>query len=125
LANIKQALTKEKPALLFLLKLLILLCLVKTIFLIYNYSFFGDWGNQPFAMASKVVAWSIYYDAVMACMVALPMLIATLLKPLQQFLPAETLATVFTMDICYINCSPVFFELCGYFLLSFSSPKSR
>lgn len=107
MANIKQALTKEKPALLFLLKLLILLCLVKTIFLIYNYSFFGDWGNQPFAMASKVVAWSIYYDAVMACMVALPMLIATLLKPLQQFL--LWISVILIVALFFLNCVDIFY----------------
>ncbi len=68
----KQLVAKEKKALLFLLKLLLLLCLLKCIFFVYNYNLSGGWAIEGFANAWQIVKWSLLYDALILAMVNLP-----------------------------------------------------
>lgn len=70
---------REGTALIFLLKLLILLCLVKTIFLFYNYQINNGWEIRTGEEAVNIIKWSFYYDLVCIALVTLPFFLASLL----------------------------------------------
>jgi len=107
LANFKQVINKEKPALIILLKLLILLCLIKTIFFIYNYNLYKGWGISSFSQVLKVLLWSLYYDIVLTCIVALPAILATFLRPISKLLLWITITAAVLMLL--LNCVDIFY----------------
>lgn len=74
LSQISTAFSKEKPALIFLLKLVLLLTLLKTIFFLYN---FGETG-RPAGSGEfvKILKWSFYYDLIFSSICLLPFFMA-------------------------------------------------
>ena len=71
---LKNIAADEKPALLFFLKLLILGCLLKSIFFIYNYGIAGGWSVDA-ADVIKIAKWSLLYDAFSIAVILAPLLI--------------------------------------------------
>lgn len=81
LFGLKKVIFKEEPALSFLLKLLILLCLVKCIFYFYNSNDHSSFGITSFSSVLPILSWSFYYDTVTICILLLPFFIVLFLPP--------------------------------------------
>jgi phosphoglycerol transferase MdoB-like AlkP superfamily enzyme len=62
LLQLKNSYGKNKSAMVFLLKLLILLGLLKLIFFFYNHTISNGWELEGFNNVLKIVGWSIFYD---------------------------------------------------------------
>src|SRR6186713_1788914 len=70
----KSTAAKEKISLLFLLKLLILGTLLKTIFFIYNFKIAEGWEIYNFRDAIKIFKWSVLYDLFCISIILVPLL---------------------------------------------------
>ncbi|MDB5201809.1 MAG: hypothetical protein JWQ27_1218 [Ferruginibacter sp.] len=95
LANLK----REKPALLFLLKLLILLCLFKSIFFFYNAAAAGGWKITSMNDFFKVIGWSFCYDILILAIINFPFFLLLLVLP-SRWMAAKTywfLAAIFVI----------------------------
>jgi phosphoglycerol transferase MdoB-like AlkP superfamily enzyme len=107
----KKAIAGERTALIFLLKLLILLCLVKTIFLFYNYQTNNGWQIKTWKEAGKILLWSVYYDLVCIALVSVPFFLATLL-PVKNKLLFNTTAWIsisLTVFAYILNIADIFY----------------
>ncbi len=93
----KQQGFKQHSALQFLLKLLLLLCLLKTIFFVYNYSLGNGWAIHNFQQAWKVGKWSLLYDVFTILIINIPLLLLLMIagKKLQRPAPSLLVAVVF------------------------------
>ncbi len=91
---------KEKPALLFFLKLLILLCGIKCIFFFYNANIADGWAISDVAGGLAVIKWSLFYDLFSVVLINLPLVLLLLLLPvryLQKKQVYSTLVWLFTL----------------------------
>ena len=73
--SLKASIAKEKTALLFLSKLLILLCCLKCVFFLYNYQIANGWSVQGITNILLIIKWSLLYDAVCVALANLPLFI--------------------------------------------------
>lgn len=89
---------KEKPALLFLLKLLLLLTALKCIFFFYNYELANGWQINSFKEFLKLSGWSLLYDfaSISIINVLLLLLIVLAKKILKKQLPKVIIILLFT-----------------------------
>ncbi|RYY45841.1 MAG: LTA synthase family protein [Chitinophagaceae bacterium] len=76
---LKKIIAREYPAVQLLLKLLILLWLVKTIFFLYNYRLSNGWEISNAKTLFAVLGWALYYDLLCTALVLLPFFLALLL----------------------------------------------
>ena len=74
LLSLKIIATKEKPALLFLLKLLILGCVLKCIFFFYNYNISNGWSIHKPTDIWPILKWSLLYDFFSISLINAPLL---------------------------------------------------
>jgi phosphoglycerol transferase MdoB-like AlkP superfamily enzyme len=98
---IKSTAAKEKISLLFLLKLLILGCLLKCAYFFYNYKAAEGWNIHSFPDVLKIISWSLLYDAFSISIIIIP-LFAVLFaggKKIKKKLPQCLVATLFTIAI--------------------------
>ena len=110
----KQLVAKEKAALLFLIKLLVLLCLLKTIFFVYNYSLTGGWALQGFKNDVRIIGWSLLYDALVIALINFPLFLLLLIfgKALKNLFLKKSLAWLFAVANAFVlllNCIDIFY----------------
>lgn len=112
--QLKNSLTKNKSLLLFLLKLLILLGLLKLIFFFYNSQISNDWELEGIGNMAQIIQWSLFYDILCICAVNilffLIMMIAGRLshnKYFQNILPLP-FAMLNTLMLA-LNCIDIFY----------------
>ena len=110
----KQLVAKEKKALLFLLKLLLLLCLLKCIFFVHNYNLSGGWAIEGSVNALQIIKWSLLYDVLILAMVNLPFYVLLLVfgekikyKSMQVLLAAVFAAV--NAFVLLLNCIDIFY----------------
>ena len=72
MAPLKQLVVNEKKALFFLIKLLLLLCVIKSIFFVYNYRLTGGWALQGYQNVFQIIGWSLLYDTFIVALINLP-----------------------------------------------------
>lgn len=96
--SLKTSIGKEKTALLFLVKLLILLCCLKCVFFFYNYRISSGWSVQGIANILLLIKWSLIYDLVCIALVNLPLFIFFLVagKLLRSRFIKVSIITIFT-----------------------------
>ncbi|RYF90683.1 MAG: LTA synthase family protein [Chitinophagaceae bacterium] len=110
----KQLAVTEKKALLFLLKLLLLLCLLKCIFFAYNYSLTGGWSLNNYQNITAIIGWSLLYDAVTLAAVNLPyfiLLLAFNKRNVNRFAQSAMAAAFATINafVVALNCIDIFY----------------
>jgi phosphoglycerol transferase MdoB-like AlkP superfamily enzyme len=110
----KSTAAKEKISLLFLLKLLILGCLLKCVFFFYNYKVAEGWKVDSFRDAGKIIKWSLLYDAFCISLIILPLLAVLFAggKYLQNRLVTGVFTTLFTIAITvfiFLNTLDIFY----------------
>ncbi|RYD74420.1 MAG: alkaline phosphatase family protein, partial [Sphingobacteriales bacterium] len=110
LMHLNKAIASEKKGLFLLLKLLILLCLVKTFFLIYNNLGGNGWSIHEYKDALPIISWSLYYDACMISLVSLPFFIALLISNNRSILKlAAIISAGLTTLMLLLNIADVFY----------------
>lgn len=77
----KTTAVKEKAALVFLLKLLLLMCVLKCIFFLYNYNAAGGWDVRNFKNILLIIKWSLLYDVLIIAITNVPLFIFLLIAP--------------------------------------------
>ena len=106
----KKAISNEQPALIFLLKLLLLLCLVKSFFFIYNYKYNHGWDIHSTGEAIRVLGWSVYYDTVTVAIITLPFFLLTHFTVKKWLLiPAAWLSASLVILCFLLNLSDIFY----------------
>jgi phosphoglycerol transferase MdoB-like AlkP superfamily enzyme len=105
---------KEKTALFFFLKLLILGCLLKCIFFFYNYNVSGGWGITGWKNIGCLWFWGLVYDLFCLSSILLPFFaaIAGGGKYLQQQFVRATVAILFSSAITFfifLNTVDIFY----------------
>ena len=95
---LKNNVAKETAGLLFILKLLFLMCLIKSIFFFYNYNISNGWSLNS-GNVWPVILWSLLYDAFILCLVNAPLFIFLILpgKVLRSNIFAKGLAIITAM----------------------------
>lgn len=109
--GLKKMIRNEKPALSFLLKLLILLCLVKCIFYFYNSTDHSSFGITSLSALLPVMGWSLYYDAITISVLLLPFLIVLFL-PNRFSVLFKTLAVITSFMLSFmllLNMTDIFY----------------
>lgn len=111
---LKNTASKEKPAWIFLLKLLILGSLLKCIFFFYNYRIFNGWSITDLADGWLILKWSLLYDSLIIAMVNLPLTIILFVagKFLQYRLVNLFIKSLFTLlntFIIFLNSIDIFY----------------
>ncbi len=114
LVPFKKLVAQEKKALLFLLKLLLLLCLLKCIFFVYNYNLTGGWAIEGFANALQIIKWSLLYDLLIVGLINLPLYLLLLVfgKKMQHNSIRVLLAAGFAAVNAFmllLNCIDIFY----------------
>lgn len=108
---------KEKPALLFFLKLLILLCAIKCIFFSYNYSIADGWLLNKATDLLPVLQWSFLYDTFTIVLINLPFLL--LLTVTGNLLANKKIKTFIVAFFTLINTICLFLNTMDIFYFRF------
>ncbi len=108
--HLNKAIESEKKALLLLLKLLILLCLIKTFFLIYNYSSNKGWNIDNYKEVLAIGGWALYYDAAMISLVSLPFFLVQIITKNNIVLKiAAGMSVTLTTIMLLLNIADIFY----------------
>ena len=104
---------RQQPAFIFLLKLLILLCLLKCIFFFYNNGVTGGWQIESSVNVVHILLWSLLYDTLIIVLINLPFFLLLLLKPFPKSRPLLLLiaaATALINSFCILlNSIDIFY----------------
>lgn len=114
LFHLKNTVKKETTALLFLSKLLILLCILKCAFFAYNYRVAGGWSINNANGLWRILEWSLLYDASCLVLIFLPFLLisAAAGKFLQNRFAGSAIAILFTLPltlVIFLNTVDIFY----------------
>jgi Sulfatase len=110
----KLSTANEKPALIFLLKLLILASVLKCIFFFHNYVISGGWFIDSGNDLSLILRWSFLYDTLLLTLINLPLLLMVFVagKHLQKKVNRIILAIVFAAlntFLVFLNAVDIFY----------------
>ncbi len=120
LSSIKSG-EREKPALIFLLKLLILLCLLKCIFFYYNKGIAGGWDIASWANATQIILWSLLYDTLFLSLINLPFFLLLLLKPFRR---NNVLLTLMAAVFALLNSFCILLNIIDIFYYRFHQQRA-
>ena len=120
LSSIKSG-EREKPALIFLLKLLILLCLLKCIFFFYNKGITGGWDISSWANATQIILWSLLYDSLFLSLINLPFFLLLLLKPFRR---NNVLLTLMAAVFALLNSFCILLNIIDIFYYRFHQQRA-
>lgn len=112
--SILKRISGEKTAAFFLIKLLVLLCLLKFAFFFYNRHVGGGWGIHDLPTLIRIIGWSVLYDTIVLFFLNLPFFILLILiKPFDKknkigwILPI--LFAILTTAAILLNVSDIFY----------------
>ncbi len=112
----KDKVLQEKTALLFLLKLLILMCLLKSIFFAYNYQISDGWKVSSDNIW-QVLAWSVLFDTFVLCLVNTPLLL--LLFPGGRLIQGSLLRKTLSFFTAILNSVVIILNVIDIFYFRF------
>ena len=108
---------KEKKALQFLLKLLILMCLLKCIFFFYNYRISDGWHINDVGNAFLILKWSLIYDVLVIAIINLPLFIKLMFAA--KMLANRTVQRIVSLFFAVLNAFIIFLNTTDIFYYRF------
>ncbi len=108
---------KEKPALLFFLKLLLLSGAVKCIFFFYNYSIAGGWSLSSVKDFFQVLKWAFIYDSFSIVLINFPLLLLLMIGG--KLLTSKTIKKIILLLFTILNTVAVFLNTADIFYFRF------
>ncbi|MBL0355705.1 MAG: LTA synthase family protein [Chitinophagaceae bacterium] len=108
---------KEKPALLFFLKLLILLCVIKSVFFFYNYSIADGWALNTTRDFFRLLLWSLLSDSFAIALINLPLFLLLLITG--KFLKSKAVKILVALLFTILNTFSLFLNTTDIFYFRF------